>query len=478
MAQFPFVGASYTARSKNFSVEECINLYPEMGTPTSKSVAMLIGTPGKRLWVNLAGGGVRGMLRFNTTTAIAVVGINVYTITQDGVATLRGTVQAGTGPVSMASNGSIVMIVEGSTGYFLDPVGGTFTLITDADFQGADTVQFIDGYFVFNKPGTGQFQITNLYSQDIDALDFATAEGAPDLLLSLLVDHREIWLFGETSTEVYFNSGATDFPFERVNGAFIEQGCAAKFSPAKLNNTVYWLAADERGYGTVQRANGYTPERVSTHAVEYAINQMSRIDDAEAYTYQQEGHNFYVLNFPTAGKTWVFDATTNLWHQRAWRNTSDNSMNRDRGRCQMSFAGEVIVGDWQNGNLYILDLDYFTDNGDPIARVRACPHIADQAYRWQFFNSLQIDMETGVGLHGLPDAPGVNPQAMLQWSDDGGSTWSNELWASLGKLGERGTRVKWRRLGRSRDRVFKVTITDPVKVIMIGASADVKLGVS
>lgn len=473
MSQFPFVGGSYLARSAAFDAERCVNLYPETGSPTSKSVVMLLGTPGKRLWSTLAGGGVRGLLRFSAAVGIAVVGNNVYTLNTVGVGSLVGTIDTLSTPVSMASNGTQVMIVTGPNGYVLDPAARTVTRITNPAFVGADTVQFEDGYFVFNKTGTGQFQITNLYGTDIDGLDFATAEGAPDLLLSLLVDHREIWLFGESSTEVFFNSGNVDFPFERINGAFIEQGCAAKFSPAKMDNTVYWLTADDRGQGTVQRAQGYSPQRISTHALEYAIGQMSRIDDAVAYTYQQEGHSFYVLNFPTAQKTWVYDAAVNLWHERAWRDPATNELKQDRAICQMAFAGETIVGDWETGKLYVLDLDYFTDNGDPIARIRSCPHISSSDYKQQFFASLQVDMQAGVG---LTTGQGSDPKAMLQWSTDGGYSWSNELWASIGKIGERRARVKWRRLGRSRDRVFRVTITDPVRVAMIGASVQLSEG--
>lgn len=473
--QFPFIGGSYTARSKNFDAEVCINLYPEMGSATSKSPAMLVGTPGKRLWQTLAGGNVRGLLRFSSDTSVVVCGANVYLVLSDKTYSLVGTIDSLSTPVSMASNGTIVMIVTGPTGWLLDPSTKVVSRIVDPEFTGADTVQFIDGYFAFNKTGTGQFQITGLYDPSIDGLDFATAEGAPDLLLSLVVDHRELWLFGETSTEVYFNSGNVDFPFERINGAFIEQGCAAKYSPAKMDNTVYWLTSDERGYGTVQRAQGYSPQRISTHAVEFAISQMARIDDAVAYTYQQEGHSFYVLNFPTAQQTWVFDAATNLWHQRAWRDPADGSLKQDRAICQMAFAGETIAGDNSNGNLYALDLDYFTDNGDLIPRIRACGHIADPDYRYQYFGSLQVDMQTGVG---LSSGQGSDPKAMLQWSDDGGRTWSNEIWASIGKLGERRTRVKWRRLGRSRDRVFKVTVTDPIRVVMVGASVQATLGKS
>lgn len=450
-------------------------MYPEMGTASSKSPAMLVGTPGKRLWATLPGGNIRGMLRYDENTAFVACGGTVYRVSRTGTFTVVGTIDAGTSVVSMASNGIKVMLVTGPNGYIINPVTSTLSAITDPDFVGADTVQFLDGYFVFNKTGTGQFQITGLYDTTLDALDFATAEGAPDTLLSLVVDHRELWLFGETSTEVFFNSGNVDFPFERINGAFIEQGCAARFSPTKMDNTVYWLTADELGHGTVQRAQGYTPQRVSTHAIEYAISQMSRIDDAVGYAYQQEGHSFYVLTFPTAKQTWAYDASTGLWHQRAWRDPATGRLGQDRAVCQMPFANKTIVGDYGNGNLYILDLDYFTDNGDPIPRIRTCGHVAEPDYKQLFFSSLQVDMQTGVGLN---TGQGSDPKAMLQWSDDGGHTWGNELWASIGKMGDRTARVKWRRLGRSRDRVFRVTITDPVRVILVGASVKAVAGKS
>lgn len=476
MSAFPFVGASYTARSKAFDSQRCVNLYPERsesGPGPSKGIAALIGTPGLALWVTLAGGSLRGMLRVSPSKAYAVAGSNVYSVTTAGVGTLVGTIGYGSTPVSMASNGTSVMLVDGSVnGYVITEATDAMSPITQAAFMGADRVDFIDGYFAFNQIGTGKFQITQLYGTAIDALDFATAEGAPDNIVSLLVDHRELWLFGETTTEVWFNSGNADFPFERIQGAFMEQGCAAKFSPAKMDNTVYWLASDDRGQGTVQRAQGYQPQRVSTHALEFAIAGYSRIDDAVAYTYQQEGHSFYVLSFPTANTTWVYDASTNLWHERAWRNPADASLNRHRSLCHMAFAGENLVGDWETGNIYRLDLDTFTDNGDLIPRIRFCPHLAADL-KMQFFHSLQIDMEAGVG---LTTGQGSDPQAMLQWSNDGGFTWSNEAWAPIGKIGEKLRRVRWRRLGKARDRVFKVTITDPVKVVICGASAEVTVG--
>jgi hypothetical protein len=474
--RFPFIGPAYKVRATTLAAEQCINLYPELGNGTSKNVMCLLGTPGKRLWLNFPGGAVRGMMRVNAANALVVSTTTSTASPTLGVSTLLGTITAGTTPVCMASNGATVMIAAGATGYYVNIAGWTLSQIVDPDFLGADFVGYLDGYFVFNQPGTQKFQITNLLSTNIDPLDFASAEGAPDLLLSLLIDHREVWLFGETSTEVFWNSGNSEFPIERINGAFMEHGIAAKYSAAKMDNTVYWLGYDDNGQGIVVRATGYDPQRCSDHGVEYAISQMSRIDDAVAYTYQQEGHFFYVLTFPTAQQTWVLDSTTGLWHQRAHRNTSTADYERDRAMSRMNFAGKVLVGDHANGNVYQLDLNYFTDNGDPLPRVRTTAYLSDQDYRDQFFQWFQLDMEAGIGLAGADGDYGVDPQVVLQWSDDGGQTWSNEHTASAGRIGERKTRVRWRRLGRSRARIFRVIITDPVKVAMVSAGVGVVVG--
>lgn len=470
--KFPFVGGSYRTRSSFVDASETINLYPEISNKsgTSKAIAALYGTPGLKLWKNFAGGAVRGMHRFTSTLSVIIVGTNVYTVTNLGVSTQVGTIDTNTTPANMDDNGTVIMIVTGKFGYFLNMTTLILTPIVGDTFTGADTVQFIDGYFCFNKPSTGEFQITGLYSTNIDALDFATAEGSPDNLLSVLVDHREIWLFGEVTTEVWFNTGSTDFPFARIEGAFIEQGTAAKFSPVKMDNTVYWLGADKLGQAIVQKAVGYTPQRVSTHALEFAIASYPRIDDAIGYAYQQEGHNFYMLSFPSANVTWCYDSATEEWHKRAWRNPADASLNRHRSQNHMAFAGMNLVGDWQNGNVYQLDLNTYTDNGDILPAIRVTPYnYADG--RWMFFSRIYIDMEVGVG---LPD--NSDPSIMLDWSDDGGNTYGNEIIASAGQLGNRRLRQTFNRLGKSQMRVWKVTMTDPVKRAFIGADMVYKVG--
>lgn len=356
-----------------------------------------------------------------------------------------------------------------------------FLQITSPDFAGAQVVVYVDTYFIYMEPNSQRvYSIdtfdTNgnyIYPLIFDATNVASAEGSPDNLVSIIVDHNELWLFGTNSVEVWYDSGGIAFPFSRIQGAFNELGCAATFSVAKMENGLFWLGADARGRGMVYRANGYRGERISTHAVEYAIAQYAVISDAIAYTYQQEGHSFYVLTFPSANATWVFDASTNMWHERAgWE--SDHFV-RHRSNCQAAFNDKIVLGDYYNGNIYCFDLDYYYDNGGTqrwLRSWRALPPGENTLLRTAH-HSLQLDCETGVGLSGTyPPTLGANPQVMLRWSDDGGHTWSNERWADMGKIGQYFRRVLWRRLGMTmkiRDRVYEVSGTDPVKIAIIGA---------
>jgi hypothetical protein len=276
-------------------------------------------------------------------------------------------------------------------------------------------------------------------------------------------------LFGTNSVEVWYNAGTPDFPLQRIQGAFMEVGCAAAYSVAKLDNTLFWLGRDMRGRGIVYRANGYSGVRVSTHAVEFAIQSYGNISDAIAYTYQQEGHSFYVLTFPSANATWVYDVATNLWHERA--GFSDGLFTRHISNCQAAFNSEIVVGDYQNGNLYAFDLNVYADNGAIqkwLRSWRALPSGQNNLKRTSQHN-LQLNCEAGVGLN---DGQGSNPSVMLRWSDDGGHTWSNEHWLTMGKIGETGYRTIWRRLGMTmklRDRVYEISGTDAVKIAIIGA---------
>jgi hypothetical protein len=470
----PILGSTYVARSVNAADARMVNLFPEIIPEGGKEPAFLQRTPGLRLLATLGTGPVRGEWAFGGYGYV-VSGTKLYKIDTNYAATVLGTV-GGSGPVSMADNGTQLFIAANGPSYIYNSSTAVFGQITDPDFPGAVTVGYLDGYFVFNEPNSQRIWVTQLLDgTSIDPLDFASAEGSPDGVVGIIVDHREVWVYGTNSVEVWYDTGATDFPLQRIQGAFNEIGCAATYSIAKMDNGLFWLGKDARGQGIVYRANGYTGTRISTHAVEWHIQQYGTLSDAIGYTYQQDGHSFYVLSFPSANTTWVYDVATQAWHERAgWKN---GSFTRHRSNCQMFFNNEVIVGDYENGNIYAFDLDEYSDNGNIqkwLRSWRALP-TGQNNLRRTAHHSLQIDMESGVGLNAGPTGSpiqGEDPKVMLRWSDDGGHTWSNEYEATVGKIGQYYRRVFFRRLGMTlklRDRVYELSMTDPVKTAIMGA---------
>ena len=540
----PILGSSYVARSVNAADARMVNLFPEAIPEGGKEPGFLNRAPGLRLLANMGNGPIRGLWQFDGY-GYAVSGEVLYKIDSLFNVSVIGTVDGLSGPVSMVDNGTQLFIACDGPSFIYNSTTLEFKQIDDPDFPGAVTVGYIDGYFVFNEPNSQRVWITSLLDgTSIDPLDFASAEGSPDGLVSLIVDHREIWLFGTNSVEVWYNAGTSPFPLTPVQGAFNEVGCSAAFSVAKLDNGLFWLGADARGKGIVYRANGYAAQRISTHAVEWQIQQYANISDAIAYTYQQDGHSFYVLIFPSANTTWVFDVATALWHERAA--FINGSFTRHRSNCQMAFSGEIVVGDHELGNIYAFDLDVFSDNGAVqkwLRSWRALP-VGTNDLKRTAQHSLQLDAETGSiessvttsivttdisdpndtllaenddtlaweyydsalndviltesadelvqedgGQLVIIDGPtiiggalltelsttsatAIDPQVMLRWSDDGGHTWSNEHWRSMGLTGQWGRRVIWHRLGMTlklRDRVYEVSGTDQVKIAIMGA---------
>ena len=376
-----------------------------------------------------------------------------------------GTGTGGTG--SYVVNGS--QTVSSETLYALN-----FSVLpsTDGGFSGADVVDIVDNYFVYNRPNTQQWGSSNILSPISAQLAFSSKDGAPDNLVSIIVDHREVYLLGETSSEVWIDAGLFPFAFQRIPGTNTQHGIAAKFSVARLGNSFAYVSRNVRGQAQIMMMNGYTPTRISTHAVENTLVD-KYIEDARAWTYQLEGHEVYVVSFPTLDLTWAYDVSTGMWHK--WLSVDNqNVFHRHRGNCQANFQNLNLVGDYANGLVYQLDQANYTDNGNEIRRVRRAPHMVSD-YQRQYFDELQIYFQPGVGLsNGLTD--NENPQAMLRWSDDGGSTWSREYWVSIGTQGAYKNRAIWRRMGWARDRVFEVIVTDPINAVIIAANLKASAG--
>ena len=344
---------------------------------------------------------------------------------------------------------------------------------SDGAFQGADVVDIVDNYFIYNKPNSQQWAASNLLSPITYGLSYASKFTGPDNLVSIIADHGQVYLLGETTSEVWSDAGTFPFAFQRIPGSSSQHGIAAKFSVARLGNSFAYLARNNRGQSEIVMMNGYFPQRISTHAVENTLVNQT-VSDAVAYTYQLEGHECYVITFPSLDLTWVYDISTGLWHKWLWVD-NQNNYHRHRSNCAALFQGVVLVGDWQNGQIYKLDPNNYTDNGDEIRRLRRCPHLVTDLQR-QYFDEFQIQFQPGVGLEGITNPPlnaetvGANPQAMLRWSNDGGSTYSNEHWSDIGQVGKYKNRIIWRRLGMARDRIFEVVVTDPVFACIISAN--------
>jgi hypothetical protein len=441
-----------------------------------------------------------GVLHVGQT--ISGAGVTIGTII---TALGTGSGGAGTYTLSVAST-----VATGVTMYGLN-----FSVLpsTDGAFSGANTVDILDNYFVYNNPTTQQFGASDLLSPISPPTSFSLKDGAPDDLVALIVDHREIYLMGEISSEVWTDVGSVPFPFQRIPGTSTQHGIAAPFSIARLGNSFAYVSRNNRGQAQIMQMQGYIPQRISTHAVENTLAN-KYINDAISWTYQLEGHEVFVVTFPTLELTWAYDATTQMWHKWLYT-TNENEYQRHRGNCCAVFQGLVIIGDYENGKLYELDKTNYTDDGQKIRRLRRAPHLVTEFQR-QYFDELQIQFQPGVGTSGLSGptqilgsnvvylgetytitadatltvkdtdvlvigaqnvAPPVttdNPQAMLRWSNDGGSTWSNEHWTGVGQLGRYKNRAIWRRLGTARDRIFEVVVTDPVNFVIISANLKVQ----
>lgn len=467
---FPFVGFSYQDRSINYDAQRSVNLYPvKSESGTSKAPTGLQGTPGLLAFTTLPASPHRGS-RSCLGRAFCVAGDGFYEVFTDGSYSLLGTLNTSIGFVCMSDNGQQVIMVDGPYGYILTLDTDAFQEITSDAFYGADTVTFLDGYFVFNRPDTGIYYITALYNGfDIDALEFASAEASSDNLVGVLSIHNNCWLFGTDSIEVVFDSGDTDFPFQRIQGAFIEYGCVAAGSLGHTANTAFWLGQDDEGRGVVWMATGYQPLRISTFAVEYAIQTYGDITGATCYTYQEDGHYFYALNFISANTTWVYDINLQAWHERAYY--SNGQYSRSLPQTHMFAFGKHLVGDYASGILYQQSLNIYDDNGAAKRWMRICPHINNGSLNYFTHRRLQIDMQTGTGLT-TGEIQNTDPQVQISWSDDGGYTYSNTYMMSVGAIGNYAKRVISRMMGRARDRVYKLEGDSNTKVFIIAAHLD------
>jgi len=495
---FGFVGASYTAADPYQDRQRSLNYFPEFSQDSkSKMPVALLGAPGLDTLMNVASsgtgevrggwvlpGGLRALVVCKNIVSLVQVTVPATqtSIAQFSVTVISTALLTNNGPVCIRDNGPggpagpQAVIVDGPYGYYVDLTTMVLTQIVDPAFYGADRVAFIDGWFIFNKPGAQIFYTTGPlpYAITFPGAFFALKDSSSDNLITLMENNRELWLVGERTGEVWYNAGGANFSFSRIPGVLPQIGCSAVNSIARLGASLCWLGLSERGENIVVKTEQYSVSNISTEAVSYAISTYPLISDAIGFVYEEGGHVFYVLTFPTADKTWVYDATasalagTPQWHERASFDQETGTFHRFRGNCFMNFQNLRMVGDYQSGVMQNMSRDFYSDAGEPLISLRRAPHLWSRENRKRLFHaSLQIEFAAGVGLQ---FGQGQNPQAMLRWSDDGGANFGNEHWASIGRVGKTKNRALWRRLGQARDRVYEMRISDPVRRDIVGST--------
>lgn len=479
--RFGFVGPSYTAQSGAIADEECINFFAEtvesggFGVETSgyggrgaTQVKSYIGTPGLSVFTTFAVGPLRGSFEANGRLFV-VADTRLVEVAPDGSQTDRGYVVSDGGAVSIAFNSIQLLIASGGHAY-------CFTLDTNVLLEVTSQLAGVpvrcdcsDTYFIVMFHDSNKFQMSQV-------LDGTTWPGQlvnivsvfPDNISSIIVNHRELWIFGTKRSQPYQDTGSANV-FDVIEGALLEIGNVSPFSPCRVDNSIFWVGKDERGALMAWRSQGYTPSRISTHAVEVWLSNQANVNNLVSYSYQQNGHLFWVLYVPGSDCSWVYDVGESLWHKRAaWV----NGVYYPHWSWNHVYAfGKHLVGDWNSGNLYEMSFANYTDNGNNIQRVRRAPTITNEK-NWIYHSQLTVDFETGLG----PQPPLVDgngdarpPQAMLRWSDNRGHTWSNEHVRGCGQAGEYNTRVYWLRLGRSRNRVYELAVSDPIPWIITDA---------
>jgi hypothetical protein len=457
----PLFGLGTTGKSLPVNAQKRTNLYVEIQQDPEANGLVMYPTPGLTRFVNLGANPSRGAYE-RSNLMYQVAGSALYEITANGTSTIRGTLDTAGGRVDMADNGTQLLIVDGSFGYIYNFSTFAFTKITAPGFQASDTCAFLNGYFIVQRAGTGQFAVSDLYDGLAwDALAFATSESDPDNLVRVFVDAGTVILFGDKTTEFWSDSGALDFPFSRVGLSGIEWGLASRWSVTKFDNSLMFLRKNRLG-GAVQvcRLAGNSTQVVSTPELDYVFSNYTNTANATAFSYMQSGHHMYCINFPSANESWEYDGLTQEWHKRS---TNDG---RYAGEIQVNYLNKAYVSDYENGKIYLIDQNVFTDDGQTIVREFVSRHNKNGDF--VRISQLWLEMESGIG---LTSGQGSDPQLMMQISRDGGKTWGNEIWRSFGKIGANRVRALFNSLGRSRDWLFRFRVTDPVKTVFIAAWA-------
>jgi hypothetical protein len=493
--KIPLTSGAYRSRALDSNAQRCVNLYVEANPEETNPLMPTTHYPRPGL-ISLrkppVQGRGRGLYRTSNGDLYGVVGPNVYFIDKNWNFNNIGSIGPQNNPVSFADNGisngnAIVLVDNTPLGYQINMSSRQMTQIVDPTglFTGATKVEYFDTFFCFNQIGTNNWYVSLSNQVAFNALEIASKGTYADPIQSLIASQRILWLVGQMTAEPWFDAGDPIFPFEETFGQFIPHGTVAPYSVCTTDVNAFWLSQDKDGHAIFLMTVGYAANRVSTHALENEWDTYPTVADAISYTYQQSGHTFVVINFPSADKTWSYDLATKQWHQRAWID-QNGTLHRERVAFH-AFAYDTNVGmDWQTGEIYELDLNTFTDAGNPITFIRSFPHIGEELKEIThvaFVADMQTGTQSGTSESGQSTnpwsdgfSPGFGPagstdgpKISLRYSNDGGATWSNYRQKGLVSAGNYRSMMRWRGLGMARDRVYELQWSAPFLTGLNGA---------
>lgn len=464
MAKIGLVGGSYQERSLPFDAQRTINLYPVADQKGGSEPSALYGTPGLLLFATAGTGPIRGIFTAANNRVFTVSGSVLYEVLSNGSTTNRGSLNTSSGIVTISENGFQLGICDGDKVYIFTYATNVFGIVTDTDLPSCGGIDFIDGYFVVNQNNSGKFFISALNDgTSWDPLDFATAESSPDKLNRAINFLGQLGLFGSKSLEIWRDSGASLFPFTRISGA-APIGSVAPYTILSIDTSIYWVGSNDQGQGIVYKANGFSPTRISTSPIEEILQRVEDPSLLRSWTYQDDGHPFYVITGENLETSLVYDLSTDLWHERAYLN-SQGDYEQHLGSCCVFAFGDHLVGSRRDGKLYRMMQEYFSDDGEALQWKRVYTHIEEEL-KLKRRSRLQIFFEAGVGLQ---SGQGSDPVCSLRISQDGAKTWSNFFTNTIGKVGQYNWQTTFRRLGIQQQCTFELSGSDPCKRAIIGS---------
>lgn len=456
-----FVDGAYEGQSRVVTGEQCINMFPEVVPQGGKARSALVAAPGLPTFAEFTDAPGRGVFT-HKGRLFTVYGRTLYEVAANGIPTALGAVAVDANPATFDSNGdgaNQLLVTSGDKGYLLNL---TTLVLTTPLASGSTQGGQVDGFFLSLNAATSTFQSSNsLDGATWSGLAVAQRTSASDPWKAMIVSRNEVYLYGDKTGEVWYNAGLPIFAFAQRPEGFFETGIAAAFSLARFNGSVAFLGRTEKGNPAVYWMDGYSPIQISNTAIEWVIQQYEEqygVSDAIGWSYEREGHKFYVLHFPKPKKTWVYDATTNKWHRRGKWNLDAADFTQYRPVFQASCFGRNLVCDSDGNKMYSMSSTTYTDvGGAELRRLRRTPHMSS-ANRKIFFQSAELECDRGVG---NDNDPGQNPLVHLRYANDGGYVFGDSRPREIGKVGAYGTRVRWEMCGAGRDRVWEVWQSDP-----------------